>query len=372
MKKNTMLLQILPATFAGIFLLGGCATQQDMRRANLERRAQDSQIIELKKSIEKINDRIGDSVDSVQKNQAGLGNTVDELETTMLQTKGQLEESRHRYRSLNSELMKIKKNLNKRLDKIENKTTSLGEEFSAETSSLREEIGELDSKLASQQSGIKALDNNIDSLDQRVKDLKKARMEEKAARARKAAETAQATRKQTEDPDDESSTITLLKPEKMKKEVTAEKETAQKSRDAGPEQADTASTEPEKEKEKEKDSGQQKYEQGISEFKAANYRDAKEIFSDLRKEYGSKEIGVKARFMAADCLFKLENYSLAILEYQQVISDHSGHEKVPHALYNQASAFEKMGDQKTADIVYRKVVREFPNSEEATKAQEKL
>ncbi|MFP3983452.1 MAG: tetratricopeptide repeat protein [Desulfurivibrionaceae bacterium] len=371
MNKNTMLLRIIPVTFAGIFILGGCATQQDMRRANLERRAQDSQIIELKKSIEKINGKIGESVNSVQKNQAGLGNTLDEMETTLLQTKGQLEESRHRYRSLNAELIRIKENLNERLDQIEDRTTSLDENFSAETSSLKEEIDKLDKKLATQQSGIETLNNDITSLDQSIKEIKKARMEEKAAKARRAAESARAKREQTENSKDESSsTIALIKPEKMKKEVTAEKETSQKSRDAEPKQEDITSTEPEKEEKK--DSGQLKYEQGISEFEAANYREAKEIFSDLRKEYGSEDIGIKARFMVADCLFNLENYSLAILEYQQVISDHSGHKKVPHALYNQASAFEKMGDKKTADIVYRKVVREYPNSEEASKAKEKL
>lgn len=355
MKKTTILYQMLPAAFAGIFLLSSCASQQDIRKVNLEMHTLDNRLIELEKSIKEIKKRTGSSVESVQEKQAGFGNTIDKLNTELLQTRGQLEEARHRYRSLNAELIRIKKKLNQRLDKVEHESSALNEKFSEKTDSLKGEVRSLNSKLADMQNVIDSLGKSITSLDQQIESIKKAEMEEKTARARKAAKAACAAKEQAEKAGESSEEgVHLIKPAEIKKDIDTDKDRAQNQ---------TA---------EKKSAGQQEYEKGLKKFRTGNYRETKEIFSDLRGKYAGKDIGIKSRFMVADCLFKLKNYSLAILEYQQVISDHPGHDKVPHALFNQASAFEKLGDKKTADIVYRKLIREFPDSEEAARARKKL
>ncbi len=370
MKKSAIFSQIFPAALAGIALLGGCASQQDMRKVNLEMHTLDNRLIAIEESIKDIQQRIGTSVDSVQKKQAGIGNTIDQLNTRLLQTKGQLEESRHRYRSLNAELIRISKNLDQRLDRIDDKTGVIQEKLAAETSSLQDQVSTINTRLTGLQKEIGSLQQDTATLNQQIKNIKEARIREKAARARKAAETASAAREQVETADTEpTGTLHRITPVEKKKVVQASRgePLEQEAEEQRPEEK-AAPAEPVEQK----SAAEKQYETAMNKFRAGDYREAKEIFSDIRKEYDGQEIAVKARFMVADCLFQLGNHSLAILEYQQVISDHPRHNKVPHALYNQATAFEKLGDEKTANIVYRKVVREFPDSEEAGLAKKKL
>ncbi|MFB0533101.1 MAG: tetratricopeptide repeat protein, partial [Desulfatiglandales bacterium] len=62
----------------------------------------------------------------------------------------------------------------------------------------------------------------------------------------------------------------------------------------------------------------------------------------------------------------------AILAYQKVINDYPKGNKVPIAMLHQAFAFEKINDKTTANLVFKKVVKNFPDTKEAEIAKKRL
>ena len=73
-----------------------------------------------------------------------------------------------------------------------------------------------------------------------------------------------------------------------------------------------------------------------------------------------------------ESLYNQGEYDLAILDYQKVISNHSSSSLAPKALLKQGMAFEKLTDNETAKIIYRKLVSDYKSSQEASQAQSRL
>jgi TolA-binding protein len=65
-------------------------------------------------------------------------------------------------------------------------------------------------------------------------------------------------------------------------------------------------------------------------------------------------------------------YEQAILAFQDVIKNYPGKEKIPAAMLKQGMAFADLGDAKSARFVYGKLKEDFPKTEEAKQAAEKL
>ena len=89
-------------------LLCHCASTQDVQNLNMRLRTLNNKLVEMEKDVVLVQDTAGISVDRVQRQQAGLGDSVDSLQTELLQVKGQLDESRHRTRGrqdANTELL---------------------------------------------------------------------------------------------------------------------------------------------------------------------------------------------------------------------------------------------------------------------------
>ena len=73
-----------------------------------------------------------------------------------------------------------------------------------------------------------------------------------------------------------------------------------------------------------------------------------------------------ARFWLGDCYYSQQEFELSILEYQKVIADYPNHAKAPAALLKQGLAFEKLKDNETAKIVYKKVLDELASASVCT------
>ena len=82
--------------------------------------------------------------------------------------------------------------------------------------------------------------------------------------------------------------------------------------------------------------------------------------------------------MAVDFVIRGSNlqqegrHAEAILEFQDVIKNYPGKEKVPAAMLKQAMAFKELGDAKSAKYLYKKLIELFPASEEAKSAKDLL
>jgi len=335
MKKNRSCYHLSILAAGLLPLLAGCVTDQDFRGLELQIRSMDNRMVELENDIQQLQKGAGTSVEVMKKQQAGLSSNVDRLNTELLQVKGQLDESRHRYRNLQDE----NKGLQESLKTIQQQTEQKNVE-------LQDRIGSVESSTSE-------IDTRLSTVNSNLVDMKESQAEAAARAAEQARKKAEAASK--------SSQTHEITPEKTKKTATEAK--------AQPRQEFSS---PEPVKSKGSATGQKMYDQALDLFKEKKYKESQDLFSEFIKKNPNDDLAVSARFWVGDCLFNQNEFALAILEYQNVIADFPNHVKAPAALFKQGMAFEKLQDADTAKIVYKKIIAEYPKSDQVEAAKKRL
>jgi tol-pal system protein YbgF len=114
------------------------------------------------------------------------------------------------------------------------------------------------------------------------------------------------------------------------------------------------------------------YQQGLEAMKAADVAKARELFSKFLELYPKHKLAANAHYWLGETYYSEKNFEQAILEFQEVIKNFPEKEKVPAAMLKQGMAFKEMGDSKSSVYILKKLVEEYPKSEEAKVAKEKL
>ena len=114
------------------------------------------------------------------------------------------------------------------------------------------------------------------------------------------------------------------------------------------------------------------YQQGLDAMKAGETAKARELFTKFLDQNPKHKLAANAHYWLGETYYSEKNYEQAILEFQEVIKNFPEKEKVPAAMLKQGMAFKEMGDAKSSTYIYKKLTEEFPKSEEAKVAREKL
>lgn len=114
------------------------------------------------------------------------------------------------------------------------------------------------------------------------------------------------------------------------------------------------------------------YQKGLDAYRSGNYAGAREAFARFLGQHPKHELAVNAHYWSGEAYYGEKKYEQAILEFQEVIKNYPGKEKVPAAMLKQAAAFNEIGDVKSARYVLRKLIDEHPSTEEAKRAKERL
>ncbi len=318
------------------FLVQCFATTQDMQNTNIRMRTIDQKVVAVQKDLKQT---MGKTVQQVQSRQARVSDQVDIQQTEILELKAQLEESAHYNRLLQERNKEFATTLNSRFMSMED---SLNTKFDQ----LSSRLDELDRKLIISENSLR--------------EVKEARAKEAAQRAREAAQRAReaamaAERKARAAKSSRKSGPVEITPDKRKTKPSDEK---------------TSNTSTNKKKSS--DSSEALYNKGLSEFKGKNYSKAINIFTEYLNNYPNGNRAVNSIFWTGETLYAQKEFELAILEYQKVIAEHPRHSKVPDALLKQAMAFEKINDIDTAQVIYNKLVKEYPSSAQAQTAKKRI
>jgi len=114
------------------------------------------------------------------------------------------------------------------------------------------------------------------------------------------------------------------------------------------------------------------YQQGLDAMKAGDPGKAREILTRFLDQNPKHKLAANAHYWLGETYYSEKNYEQAILEFQEVIKNFPEKDKVPAAMLKQGMAFKEMGDSKSSVYIYKKLTEEFPKSEEAKIAKEKL
>jgi len=115
------------------------------------------------------------------------------------------------------------------------------------------------------------------------------------------------------------------------------------------------------------------YERGLELIqKQGDFAGGRQWLQEFLKRYPGHALAVNALYWIGESWYGEKKYENAILQFQDVIEKYGEHPKVAAALLKQGLAFHALGDQQNARVILQKVVDNFPLSEEAKKATEKL
>ena len=114
------------------------------------------------------------------------------------------------------------------------------------------------------------------------------------------------------------------------------------------------------------------YLKGLDSLKAGEIAAARDQFSKFLEQNPKHELAANAHYWIGETYYSEKNYESAILSYQDVIKNYPGKEKVVAAMLKQAMAFYEINDAKSAKFVFEKLVKCYPNSDEAKKDKELL
>jgi tol-pal system protein YbgF len=114
------------------------------------------------------------------------------------------------------------------------------------------------------------------------------------------------------------------------------------------------------------------YQQGVDAQKSGNAQKARELLTKFVEQNPKNELAANAHFWIGESYYTEKSYDQAVLEYEKVIKNYPGKEKVPAAMLKQAMAFKGLGDKKSSKYVLNKLIENHPHTAEAATAKAKL
>jgi tol-pal system protein YbgF len=107
-------------------------------------------------------------------------------------------------------------------------------------------------------------------------------------------------------------------------------------------------------------------------FKDGKFDKARESFQNFLKQYADTEYSDNAQFWIGECYYFEKKYENAILEYEKVAKNYPDGDKVPYALLKQGIAFLNLGDKASAKLILQRVIKDYPNTNQARTAKATL
>jgi tol-pal system protein YbgF len=333
-----------------------CASQTDL----------DDLRYQLRLVNKKVEDMKANTVDQLQRRQAAASGQVDQVELDILELKSQLEETYH----LNQRLKEQNKELEATISNVVLEEASKREEAlkQFEESQRAKEVRlteVLNEKLRLQQESVNA--------------IQKARIREAERRAKDAALAAELAKTRSKSANSNLRSPSGIKhiqanQKKIKRSVVAKASPRPNSQNTQKKLSNnTSSTQTSSPVKKSIATEQQSddFTKAGNLYKRGKFKQAQQLFGQVASNTSSPN-NVDARFMMGECLFNQKEYDKAIMQYQNIISQHSNHPKTPEAMLQQGIAFEKLADKETAKVIYKKLLKKYSSSPEAKIAQKKL
>ena len=122
---------------------------------------------------------------------------------------------------------------------------------------------------------------------------------------------------------------------------------------------------------KDKLSEEELYKVSKQAYDRADYETARQGFTKFLELYAKSDKADNARFWIGEIYFSEKWYQKAILEYQKVIENYPAGNKVPSAYLKQGLAFHELGEDANASLVFKELIKKYPDANEAGIARQK-
>jgi tol-pal system protein YbgF len=114
------------------------------------------------------------------------------------------------------------------------------------------------------------------------------------------------------------------------------------------------------------------YNKAFQLFRGGQFNAARTEFSKYLELYKDGELADNSQFWLGECYYAEKNYRQAIAAYEKTIKNYPKSDKVSSAMLKQGMAFVELGDKTAGKILLKKVIKTYPNSNQAKIANSKL
>lgn len=116
------------------------------------------------------------------------------------------------------------------------------------------------------------------------------------------------------------------------------------------------------------------YQVALDAWSSDQYSDCIDQFTSFLQAYPTSGYADNAAYWLADCTFKNGEFKRAVVRFNAVVSVYPESPKAPDALYRQGESLLKLGSKfyKAARTVFRRVQKDYPESERSVEAAEQL
>jgi len=114
------------------------------------------------------------------------------------------------------------------------------------------------------------------------------------------------------------------------------------------------------------------YRQIYLDFSRMEYQISLDDSKMFLEEYPGDPLEQEVIFIRGECFIEQEKFFDALKEFSKILKKYPNGKKVPAALLRMAIAYDRLGDSDLAAGVIRRLVRDYPYSEEAAVAKEKF
>jgi len=119
-------------------------------------------------------------------------------------------------------------------------------------------------------------------------------------------------------------------------------------------------------------SAEEIHRQTYLDFSRMEYQIALDESQAFLENYPDHPLGQEVRFVRGECFMELGKHFDALKEFSVVLQDYPRGKKVPASLLRMADCYDAIGDRGLSAGVVRRLVREYPASEEAAVAKERF
>ncbi|RLA98098.1 MAG: tol-pal system protein YbgF [Deltaproteobacteria bacterium] len=117
---------------------------------------------------------------------------------------------------------------------------------------------------------------------------------------------------------------------------------------------------------------EQEYKRAFQLFNNGKYEEARQAFEEFLKKYPDSKLAGNAQFWIGECYYKQKNYQEAINAYQIVLDKYPNGNKIKDSMLKQGMAFANIGDTTAARILFSRLIKNFPDSNQAMIAKKKM
>lgn len=114
------------------------------------------------------------------------------------------------------------------------------------------------------------------------------------------------------------------------------------------------------------------YEAAYSDYVRGSYDLAIRQFQEYLANFPETDLSDNAAYWIGECYYRQRKFKQAIAAFERVLENYSASDKVPSAMLKKGYSHLELGEKTPGQAQLQKVIREFPKSDEASLARQRL